>query len=335
MDVLSVTAMLTWLVLLITVTYYVKMDMDSPIKLGDSSTDWIRGLEHPFFSNPTVLKMFVSTPIMYVLCLWLIKGAFLAMYFDVLPWNSMDNKKLKAAMYGATAYCILTFIAEELAHLLKCRPISESWAPQSKICTKPYLSQDLIIITYATDVTTDLFILLMPLMIIRTLRMRRAHWTAMGFLFFVASMSIAGATLRFIFLLLAAQINSADESKGIGSRIHATYNYTLAVITWTSVEIWATCFAFALPPLRVYLRPLARPLMARDCYTVEDGQLSSTYYAKATGGGLKMDRNSMLNSETELRTILVEQSLEQTIEHVDRTYNSHRSQDMRETKQGL
>ncbi|KAL7276631.1 hypothetical protein RUND412_000367 [Rhizina undulata] len=204
--------------------------------------------------NPLLLngdkKSHLFTTILYLVYIWCIKGAFIAMYFDTFPKSVMERKLLRRTMYFTSAYCIMTFVANILLITLACRPISMTWEPGVYFCY-PFSFMSVLVTNFVTNITTDLLILTLPIIVLRTLKLKKSTLSALAFVTLIALVAMVAATLRFYFLyrLNRGDIGSDEPFQKTFAEIHST-------ITWTVFESWMVFFAFGLPPLRIFLRDL-------------------------------------------------------------------------------
>lgn len=61
---------------------------------------------------------------MYTAFLWLVKGSFLFMYWEL---EKNMTRKMRICLYIVTAYVMTTFVANVLMKFLWCRPLSSNW----------------------------------------------------------------------------------------------------------------------------------------------------------------------------------------------------------------
>ncbi|KAI5802871.1 hypothetical protein FPQ18DRAFT_300983 [Pyronema domesticum] len=106
--------------------------------------------EKPPIYTPRGHRIYFSIGYTNILGLWLIKTAFLSMYFEITISKPKIRKILWAVCAYTAATCVLTF----LTHTFWCHPISRNWAVLNHCST--WLSIEAMTIVFFANITTDL-----------------------------------------------------------------------------------------------------------------------------------------------------------------------------------
>ncbi|PWW80312.1 hypothetical protein C7212DRAFT_342010 [Tuber magnatum] len=132
---------------------------------------------------------------MYLTGVWLVKGSFLALYFDI--FRSLQPR-IKRMLQLTTAYTVLSWFANFLLPLLYCRPLSLVWSIEHH-CTS-FRSSFGTTFPMVTNVTTDLLIMAIPILVLRTLNLRKSEMVAIAFLLSLGCLTIIAALLRYTYV---------------------------------------------------------------------------------------------------------------------------------------
>jgi len=139
------------------------------------------------------------------------KAAFLATYNKLQV--QLRYRCYRNAWRCITAWVVVGFIISELLYLLWCRPVTNNWNPES-FCSV-FSSTTVIAISYFFSMTSDILVLMFPLMLFRKLRFNRRETLAFFFLVFVGIVSPAAETIRFA-LIIKSTIGGHSGSSVVG-----------------------------------------------------------------------------------------------------------------------
>ncbi|KAH8145328.1 uncharacterized protein LAJ45_10608 [Morchella importuna] len=177
----------------------------------------------------------------YVTILWLIKSAFLATYYRLIP---ALKTRVRMALYFTTGFTAMTYVANMLLHGLYCLPIQTNWTSGPHNCTTFRSVPSLTANTF-TNVATDLLLLGLPLFILKTLKLQPREGFALTFVFLVGIASTTASVLRWAFIYSAYR-----QEQDVDGAI-----YKIEIIkVWTTAEISTATIAFCLPVLRSLVR---------------------------------------------------------------------------------
>ncbi|TGZ76675.1 hypothetical protein EX30DRAFT_367219 [Ascodesmis nigricans] len=261
---------------------------------------------HPY-SRVTNKKLHFFFTFSYFSVTWAVKGAFIAMYFDIFPTYQIQKRSLRYTMYGVAIYTAATFFVNIIASLSYCRPIETNWLPGPDNCA-PFRSRIMLLVAYISNVTSDIFILMLPMSFIQRLRLRRTHYWGIAFLLALVFFMAAAATMRLVFLWRVFQTDPTKpkDFKTSAGEVHS-------IMTWTQVETWLTMIIFALPPLRVYIRrrKVWRGTGHTNSTSAEENSHGSSRSRSDGNGKLSPQKQTRSqtkwdgddNSETELRPV--------------------------------
>jgi hypothetical protein len=82
--------------------------------------------------DPKFQKINFAGGICYTLFLWLVKGSFLSLYYEL---SSRFVRRVRIALYIVTGFVIVTFIANFLLKMLWCLPFKRNWSIGPDKCT--------------------------------------------------------------------------------------------------------------------------------------------------------------------------------------------------------
>ncbi|KAL7270291.1 hypothetical protein RUND412_007008 [Rhizina undulata] len=192
----------------------------------------------PITVLPESLKATVVEVYTYFGGLWLVKIAFVAMYFNI---TSHLSTKSRWILYFTAAYTMTTFGIVLLAISFWCRPFSLSWTVDLNYCAA-IADNNFLYLSTIFNVTNDLLVMGVPIFVLRTLNLGPREKWAIAFLMFLGTATIAAAIARFTILH-----GLKDGVRGItATTIHRTELCSL-------VELTACLIASCLPSLRAYL----------------------------------------------------------------------------------
>jgi len=188
--------------------------------------------------SPKFLKLYYCETIFYLFELWSLKFCFLLYFYSFVKHLS---KKAKAFLVCATIYSLATLIMNMIILFVSCKPIPEEWNAGLAACTPVHtvLSAS---ISYATNITSDLMIVMMPTFLVRALNLRTKDIYALAFVYLVGFMTIAASTIRYS-VLYKWIVHPELSQNAVDSQQN-----------WATVEIVTALIAFCLPSFRAALR---------------------------------------------------------------------------------
>ncbi|KAI5806401.1 hypothetical protein DFH27DRAFT_651237 [Peziza echinospora] len=138
-----------------------------------------------------------------------------------------------------------TFLGCVLSNVLACLPVERRWSvipSESCIATEKGMNAVLVAIKYASavDIGTDALIMLLPIPLLRGLRISHAQKLSLIIIFSLGTIVIVVSVLR---------LNSITDSI---SEKNLSANQDLAV--WSMIEATVACVVISLPPMRSLLR---------------------------------------------------------------------------------
>ncbi|KAG0133670.1 hypothetical protein HOY82DRAFT_603769 [Tuber indicum] len=179
------------------------------ILLETSSTTVYQAMRIKYRDDPTIpkslgmpretltliFKFQLAEVEMYITGVWLVKGSFLALYFDI--FRSLPPR-IKGMLQFTTFYTILSWFANFLLPLVYCRPLKLVWSIENH-CTS-FRSTFGTTFPMVTNVTTDLLIMVIPILVLRTLNLRKSEMVAIAFLLSLGCLTIIAALLRYAYV---------------------------------------------------------------------------------------------------------------------------------------
>lgn len=180
--------------------------------------------------------------------LWAAKFALLAFFGNFM--RRIEKKSTRIVFAGACAFTAATFLLHMILLTTWCSPVSSNWDIEGHLCSAVHDIKSVSIST-AANVTTDLVILAVPVLVLFTLGRERRRLTmraGMGkveisgivFVLCMAALSIIAALARWITLFLVRDVPKA--------------NITHTIDVWALVEIVSSLVAVCLPSLRSFAR---------------------------------------------------------------------------------
>ncbi|KAA8899250.1 hypothetical protein FN846DRAFT_177671 [Sphaerosporella brunnea] len=187
----------------------------------------------------------------YLICLWLIKLSFISTYFRVVPHLRTWARK---ALYITVAYVACSFVVCVLVHSLYCRPATINWIEGPSRCS-PWLSVPSLSVMTAFNMSSDIGLLIIPLLVLRELHLRKVEVFAFVFVYAIGSVSIFASLLRYIFIRIAYRnglgVRPGDD---LAESIYRSAALDEKIKIWTTVEYSTASIAFCLPSLRNMMR---------------------------------------------------------------------------------
>ncbi|KAH7398470.1 hypothetical protein BKA66DRAFT_453184 [Pyrenochaeta sp. MPI-SDFR-AT-0127] len=170
--------------------------------------------------------------------LWSAKAAFLAFYYSIF---SLQGRRTRIALFSACLFTLATFLTHMFLIAFWCSPVSSNWSPPpgQSLCSAVHSMESVTISTF-TNIATDLVILSIPISTLMKANLGKSERAGLVFIFFMGSVSVLAALIRFICLKL------------VQSTPRASITHTIDV--WALVEIVSSILAVCLPSLRMFVR---------------------------------------------------------------------------------
>lgn len=170
--------------------------------------------------------------------LWSAKAAFLAFYYSIF---SLQGRRARVSLALACVITAGTFLLHMFLIAFWCSPISANWSPPpgEHLCSAVHSINSVTISTFA-NIGTDLIILSIPISTLLATKLGRTERAGLAFVFFMGSVSIVAALVRFICLKLVQSVPKAS--------------ITHTIDVWALVEIVSSILAVCLPSLRTFVR---------------------------------------------------------------------------------
>ncbi|KAI8956969.1 hypothetical protein F5Y11DRAFT_361241 [Daldinia sp. FL1419] len=183
--------------------------------------------------------------------LWAAKFSLLAFFADLL--HLTENRAARIMLICASVFAGCTFVLHMALLSAWCSPVSGNWNIDGHLCSAVHDIRPVSIST-ASNISTDLIILTIPLFALCTMgqerreitktRIGKAEISGIVFVLCMAALSIVAALARWITLMLVRNAPKAD--------------ITHTIDVWALVEIVASLVAVCLPSLRSFLRKRRR-----------------------------------------------------------------------------
>ncbi|KAI5786965.1 hypothetical protein DFH27DRAFT_603537 [Peziza echinospora] len=201
--------------------------------------------KHPLL-QPKLHQINFGLVFSYTTVIWLVKGSFIAFYFDLFPRYGL-NKKLRWALYSTVGFTIATYLTNMLMHALYCRPIQTAWIIGPANCNSQRNIPTLTAATF-TNVLNDILIMALPITVLRSLNLRRRDLFALSFVFIVGVVTILAAVIRY------AVVYETFRKPSAPTNVEKKINDIMVVMSWCFIEAYLAQIAFCLPAFRVFLR---------------------------------------------------------------------------------
>ena len=172
--------------------------------------------------------------------MYLLKGAFLAFYWRLF---SRVQSRFVYLLYGTTGFVIITYIITLTIHFTWCIPVHRNWTiPLSEFPGTSSID-NLTTLTVGSflNITTDLMILILPLLIVQSFNMKRREKYGLSFIFAVGIMCVTASVVRYYKLYLPFD------------HLPVSIDGVRVSILWSTIEITTGMIAFCLPGFRMVL----------------------------------------------------------------------------------
>ncbi|CUS12214.1 unnamed protein product [Tuber aestivum] len=219
-----------------------------------------------------VFKVNFGSMILFYVVLWLVKVAFVVIYFEFSKELSHRTRKL---LYITIAAVAVTFIFVICLHCLWCLPISENWAFKALTDTdtcRANLAPS--VIASVINVLVDILIMVAGFSIVRSLDLGGSNIRSAYLIITMGSLTVVVAFIRMI--VLAVRMKNQNRTydniyNGMASEQNRASVYVPiqeSAVGYAEVEAILACIAACLPGIRVLFRKhIARRsrLTFQDC----------------------------------------------------------------------
>ncbi|PWW74159.1 hypothetical protein C7212DRAFT_331088 [Tuber magnatum] len=231
------------------------------------------------------MKYTVGITVCYYSGVWSVKASFLAMYFAL---GEKINKGMRKVLLIAAIFTGAAWVTVIIINLMWCRPLSRTW--EVVVPTDPqycmFLDLPVLVIHLSFNISTDLFLLIFSLILLRSVHMQRREAAGFAFVILIGGISIIGAIAR-----VAVILPYWDD-------YIQRYEWKQKAAIWSMVEQSAAIVACCLPSFRLFLRnrrannPFAS---SRD----EEGEFVNPAFVKKNRLEKKGKRNIVAAMEVE------------------------------------
>jgi len=219
------------------------------------------------------LKWMLSELVLYIPILWSIKAAFLCFYWDI--GGGIPSRKLRYLLHGTAILLLATLFILVIVMLTYCKPLSRTWDIYSiytgtaGFCSPAYgiLPQTLWIIF---TVSTDICILIIPLLIVRSLDLSRLEKKILPAVFFIGLLTIITPLVRYFVSLRQGLLSRHPVlDKSLPGQLALVYGW---------IESLAAFMAFSMPAFRFFLTKAFRSkLQTKAWFSATRSQISGLF----------------------------------------------------------
>ncbi|RPA95283.1 hypothetical protein L873DRAFT_1320722 [Choiromyces venosus 120613-1] len=221
------------------------------IEVRRNHPDWKEAqIYHKIFTDRDglALKFVYFLGLGYMIELWCIKAAFVLFYWNMF---SRTQGQKRFALYATSFFIPATFVAVIVTFFTHCRPVAISWdlkliMKHGRRCT-PNTAKSVQWLLSSCNIVTDLMLMAVPLLVIRSFRLTRVDTYAIAFVFLMGVISISATIVR-IFYLNGTGVFQPDFRGNI--TLQQQHNFELI----SSIEVLAALIAFCLPAFRFLLK---------------------------------------------------------------------------------
>ncbi|KAI5792029.1 hypothetical protein EDC01DRAFT_106339 [Geopyxis carbonaria] len=211
------------------------------------------------------LKYSLAEVLLHLLMIWLVKGAFVALYWGLVPEDGLKFSKLLGwALHATAVILVATWVAMVAVWLTFCPKLSDNWDLSAflavKFCSPHWgmLTQTLWLIL---TLITDIMIFIIPLTVLRRLRMSSLERKVLPLVFLMGMIPIVAPIVRYFVMLHDGNLISragTGQVRGITS----LEKFHLVVIL-SYLETMGAVLAFSMPAFRGLLKSSGRPERVR------------------------------------------------------------------------
>ncbi|CUS07258.1 unnamed protein product [Tuber aestivum] len=221
------------------------------IEVRSNHPEWKEAeIYHKIFTDRDglILKFVYFLGLGYMVELWCIKAAFVLFYWNL--FSKIQGQK-RFALYATSFFIPATFVVVIITFFTHCRPVAISWdlkliLKHGRRCT-PNTAKSVQWLLSSSNIITDLMLMAVPLLVIRSFRLTRIDTYAVAFVFLIGIISISATIVR-IFYLNQTGVFEPDFHGNI--TLQQQHHFELI----SSVEVLAALIAFCLPAFRFLLK---------------------------------------------------------------------------------
>ncbi|PWW80088.1 hypothetical protein C7212DRAFT_18910, partial [Tuber magnatum] len=184
--------------------------------------------------------------ISYTCHLWALKGAFLCLYYDLVPTL---NEKSRRLVYAAMAATLASLAGVLVTQMMWCRPIGRNWCVSTESYLFIYHTRPCSLASFPKTRSPELLFVVsfIPLSIISTLKLTSREKYGFISIYLLGFLSIFASFLRFLALhtYTSRHTSSTPESWTRSLR---------RVILWSAIETLVGHICFCIPAFRVFFR---------------------------------------------------------------------------------
>lgn len=157
----------------------------------------------------------------------------------------LASKQRKLVFYIATSAWVLAYFCLILVIFLACLPLSNNWNPKTTSANCPtYIKSQTFATICAINIATDVDLLVLPLFVIFSLRLKKAERVSLILVFGIGTISMVSSIVRFVVLFRRFQEGLLDAQTihlySILSHTEVTFGllaFTLPALRYTMLDI--------------------------------------------------------------------------------------------------
>lgn len=166
--------------------------------------------------------------------LFFVKASFLAFYWNIVTYT---QRRIRIVLILAAVWTAISFLVILFTWLFYCGTPSASWAPAPLTCD-PIVQVTPQAIATAFNLSSDLLIMAVPIMLLNALVLSKRENTALCFVFGIGAISIIASGAKGITIFVATE-NFKVQSSG------------QLITNLSALEFGAALLAASLPTLRI------------------------------------------------------------------------------------
>ncbi|KAG0639367.1 hypothetical protein HOY80DRAFT_963605 [Tuber brumale] len=239
--------------------------------LPDSGALFIPGSD-PRRPMETVFKVNFGSMILFYVVLWLVKVAFVVIYFE---FSKELTRRTRTILYITIAAVAVTFVFVICLYCLWCIPVSANWAfndlVQSNSCRASLAPS---VIASVMGVLVGILVMVAGFSIVRSLNLGGSNFRSASLIIAVGTLTVVVAFIRMIVLVVRMKNRDKaydgiyNDAVGEEDTMHVYIPIQESVVGYAEVEAILACIAACLPGIRVLFRKhIARRsgLTFKDC----------------------------------------------------------------------
>ncbi|RPA85945.1 hypothetical protein BJ508DRAFT_358504 [Ascobolus immersus RN42] len=234
-------------------------------------------------------KIWLFLKVMYIVATWLSRATFLTVYINVRKTLQRGAKWL---LWATVGWCAIGTMVDVVLTLAWCQPISSNWRTDNTRCTPWNITTTTIHCIFALG--GDILIMIVPIFILKKLKLQRSQRAAIAFVMFIGVFCCALAIMRFALIVFNAR-----------KKVSKNHTYEDLDLLVAVVECALLCIASTLPAYRLIFTVRRRASNAKRSASVGN--------AAAAGFGI-MDNAKPLEKRSGIPD---ESLLESTLSELD------------------